>query len=307
MVLLLPVAVEPTYGSSALERGWQVNRWHKDIATWRVGNALHLSVIFTWDMARAKRMAQVFRADLKAGKVIAGGPAVKLMGAPWADETPETTPFDALAMHNPFATFTTRGCPNKCEYCAVPKIEGAFRELPTWKRAPIICDNNLLVASRSHFERVIDSAIPFGCVDFNQGLDARLFTRWHADQIARVKRAKVRFAFDHVNDETTTHDAIETAKAAGLRDFGVMVLVGFRDTPEDAKYRLDRVLEWGAWPAPMRFQPLDAVERDAYLSPAWTERTMKDMVRYYFRQSWLGGVGYEEYCDRDRPQLLLDL
>jgi len=51
------------------------------------------------------------------------------MGAPWADDTPDEAPVDVLRLHNPDATFTTRGCPRACPFCAVPRIEGKFREL----------------------------------------------------------------------------------------------------------------------------------------------------------------------------------
>ena len=97
-------------------------QWSKGIASWKVGNTLYLSVPFTWLMLEAHGMATEHK-----GKVIAGGPAVKLIGAEWA-KTPETCSYNTLAFHNPCATFTTRGCPNKCKFCAVPKIEGDFKE-----------------------------------------------------------------------------------------------------------------------------------------------------------------------------------
>ena len=225
--------------------------WRKGIASWKVGKTLYLSVPFTWMMEDARKMALEHK-----GKVVAGGPAVQLVGAPWAD-TPESCPYDTLAFHNPCATFTTRGCPNKCGFCAVPRIEGDFRELDDWKPAPVVCDNNIMAASKKHFERVIDRLKDFPLVDFNQGLDARLFTKWHAEQLARLKGVKVRFAFDHINNETSTFTAIQTSREAGLKNFGIYVLIGFRDTPEDAHNRLETVRSWGIWPTPMRYQPLE--------------------------------------------------
>jgi hypothetical protein len=88
-----------------------VNQWRKGIARWTCGRTLYLSVPFTWLLDDARRLAEAH-----SGKVVAGGPAVKLMGAPWASETPDECPFDVLAMHNPCATFTTRGCPNRCGF-----------------------------------------------------------------------------------------------------------------------------------------------------------------------------------------------
>ncbi len=273
-------------------------QWKKDIVEWRCGKTLYLSVPFTWMLDEAK-----LKAEEHKGKVVAGGPAVKLHGAEWADETPDECPFDVLSMHNPCATFTTRGCPNRCEYCAVPQIEGDFWELEAWKPAPIVCDNNLLESSKKHFQRVIDSLMQFPVVDFNQGLDARRFTPWHAGQIARLKCAKVRFAFDFLGMEAKVFDAIATAREAGLKDFGVYVLIGFNDTPEDAKYRLDKVMEWGVLPNAQRFQPLDAKKRNVFVHPNWTEWKLYKMARYYTRTIYVGHVPYGEFMEPDEPLL----
>jgi hypothetical protein len=235
------------------------------------------------------------QAKAHKGPVVAGGPAVKLLGAPWADETPETCPFDALSFHNPLATFTTRGCTNRCGFCAVPKIEGEFRELASWKHAPVICDNNLTAASKSHFTNVICSLLPFPACDFNQGLSARLFTSWHAGQIARLKNPMVRFAFDYVNNEAEVADAIALARAAGLKNFGCYVLFGFDDTPADAHYRLELVRSWGIWPTAMRYQPLDALTKDSFISPAWTKRELKRTTRYYNRLAYFDHIPFADY------------
>ncbi len=274
-----------------------MNHWRKNIASWTCGKTLYLSIPFTWLLSDAERMAAEHK-----GPVVAGGPAVKLMRPTWA-ETPESVPFDTLSMHNPCATFTTRGCPNRCVFCAVPKIEGEFRQLLAWKPAPLVCDNNLLAASRTHFERVIESLLPFPACDFNQGLDARRFTGWHADQIARLKHPKVRFALDHANATGSVTDAIATARAAGLRHFGVYVLVGFTDTPDDALARLEYVRSLNIWPTPMRYQPLDATEKNAYVAPAWTDYELRRMTRYYSRLRWLEGIPYADYKPADELPL----
>lgn len=270
-----------------------MNQWRKGIVGWRCSRTLYLSVPFTWLLDDAAALARHHKT--KGGKVIAGGPAVALCGAPWASETPANTPFDVLAMHNPCATFTTRGCPNKCRFCAVPKIEGDFVEMDTWKPAPIVCDNNLLAASKRHFSKVINSLKCFPLVDFNQGLDARLFTSWHAGCLAALNKVIVRFAFDHIDCEFAVADAIGAARRAGLTDFRVYVLVGYDDTPEDALYRLEKVREWGAMPLPMRFQPLDAREKNEYVDPNWTEYELSKMCRYFFRLNHLGHIPYEQY------------
>jgi hypothetical protein len=257
---------------------------------------LYLSVPFTWLLPTAQMLAERYN-----GKVVAGGPAVDLMGAPWADETPKWHE-DVLYRHNPDATFTTRGCPNRCPFCAVPKLEGRFRELVSWRPAPIICDNNLLECSTQHFLKVIRQSLLFPYVDFNQGLDARKFTTWHASQIARLKKPIVRFAFDTLSVESRLADAIQTAKSFGLRDIRIYVLIGFDDDPESALYRLETVRQWGRAqrspvPIPMRYQPLDAVKKNSYVRPGWTERELFDMCRFYSNLSRWRNATFAEYVE----------
>jgi len=280
-----------------------MNQWRKDIASWRMGKSLYLSIPFTWLLPKARDLAKQHH-----GKVFAGGPAVDLMPEQISDvadiETP--CPVPPLWMHNPLATFTTRGCVNKCKFCAVPKIEGDLRELKEWPVRPVVCDNNLLAASRLHFDRVIDrlKAMPF--VDFNQGLDARRFNRHHASRIAELKGVKVRFAFDHPKMESTVHDAIALARSEGLKHFAVYVLIGFRDTPDEARWKLDKCLEWGAEPNPMRYQPLNALNKNEYVGRGWTQKDLARYTRYYFRTSrGLGGIPFDEYKPNNQAELPL--
>ncbi len=266
--------------------------WSKGIVHWLVGNQLYMSIPFTWNMADARKIA-----DPHKGPVVVGGPAVALLGKPiWADEAPALCLYNTLAMHNPLATFTSRGCPNRCRFCAVPKTEGAFRELPSWRSAPIVCDNNLLASSRAHFQRVIDSLVALPYVDFNQGLDARRFTSWHLDQICRLKKPIVRFAFDHVDVEGKVADAITACKSRGISP-QCYVLIGYEDSPADAKYRLEKIRSFGLLPNPMRYQPLDATKKNAYVAPGWTQRELLDYMRFYAMLGHWRTKTLEEYVE----------
>ena len=268
-----------------------IAQWKKTVASWMSGEVLCLSVPFTWLMPKAEALAK-----RHSGPVWVGGPAVRLLGLPaWASKDSPRDWDGALARHNPDATFTTRGCLRHCSFCAVPKIEGELRELKEWRVAPIVCDNNFLVASKRHIENAITrlSALPF--VDFNQGLDARLFTAWHADQLARLPSVKVRFAFDHTSSEFAVAGAVERARKAGLRNFGCYVLIGFKDTPDDALYRLEKVRAWKIRPTPMRFQPLNAMRKNEYVAPSWTEEMLRRVMHYYSRLRWLEHIPFKDY------------
>lgn len=260
--------------------------WSKGIVSWKVKTTLYISVPFTWLVGEAEEMAAKHK-----GKVLMGGPGLM--------RPTECAGFEPVVFHNPCATFTTRGCPNACSFCAVPKLEGAFRELKDFRVAPVVCDNNLLAASQAHIGRVVDrlGVLPF--VDFNQGLEASRFTPWVADQLGRLK-CMVRFAFDSMGEEAAVADAIALCKARTTKQIGCYVLIGFHDTPEEALYRLEKVREWGALPQPMRYQPLDAKKKNEYVDPAWDEAELKKMMRYYSRLTWTRHIPYREFQNTAR-------
>jgi hypothetical protein len=268
-------------------------QWRKGIASWQCKDTLYISVPFTWLMPEAEKMAQLHK-----GPVLIGGPGTM---KPTACEG-----FDPLMFHNPSATFTTRGCPNHCSFCAVPKIEGEFREIPDFRPAPVICDNNLLAASRKHLERVVERLKAFPLVDFNQGLEARRFTPEVAERFGYL-RCKVRFAFDSLPVESEVKAAVDLCRERTSKDIGIYVLIGYKDTPEEALYRLETVRSWGIRPNPMRYQPLDAKMKNSYVAPGWTDFELKKMMTYYSRLRWFEHIPYSEYeyASEDKDQLEL--
>ena len=274
--------------------------WLKDIARWKIGSTLYLSVPFTWLLPQARQLAL-----LHSGPVQAGGPAVQLMPEFLADVAAvnQPCPVEPLLFHNPLATFTSRGCPNACAFCAVPRLEGDLKELRDWRPAPIICDNNLLAASRKHFDRVIDRLKSMPGVDFNQGLEARLMTPHHARRLAELKHPKIRFAFDTLKEEAVVADAISLCRKHGLKDFGVYVLIGFDDTPAEALYRLEKVWEWKAVTNPMRYQPLDALEKNFYVADGWTHRQLQELMYCQSRSVWTGHISIRDYRRPSTPLL----
>jgi len=273
-----------------------MNVWSGGFVEWTEGNIAYLSVVFSWQLQRAYQRSVWYKS---AGyTVIAGGPAVKnnpgwLEGvAVIGDHAP-----GALERHNPQATFTTRGCVRKCPFCIVSKIEPEYKELNDWPVRPIVCDNNLLAASYAHFDRVIDRLKPLHGVDFNQGLDARLMNNYKAQRLAELDCKVFRLAFDHIKLEGHWLASFQLLRSAGIpaRKIQSYVLIGYDDTPEDALYRLELVKSVGGWPNPMRYQPLDAIKRNCYIAPGWTERELRRYMRYWSRQIWLEHLPFAEY------------
>lgn len=102
--------------------------------------------------------------------------------------------------------FLTRGCPNKCRWCVVPKKEGSILpymdvdEIAIEGRTKLVLmDNNILAAgdyAKQQFEKIIQRKYK---VDFNQALDARLVTDDFAKLLAKIKwldKNRIRFGCD---------------------------------------------------------------------------------------------------------------
>lgn len=269
--------------------------WLKGWAEWVEGDTACISVPFTWLLPQAWSRCVALRQE--GYRVRAGGPAVSLRLDYLAAVAEIGGDVDALARHNPDATFTTRGCTRQCAFCAVPRTEGSFRELIAWEPKPIVCDNNFLASSRRHFDRAIDCLKPMAGVDFNQGLDPRLLTAYHAGRLAELDLPLVRLSWDDVRDEVTIMDAIGILKTAGFgaRRLRVYVLIGFEDRPDDALYRLETLKGLGILANVQRFQPLWSLSRNDYIAPTWTDAELKRYCRHWNRQAWLGGIPFADY------------
>ena len=277
--------------------------WQTGLVEWWVEDTVFLSVVFSWQLQKAYQRAVWYKS---AGyHVRTGGPAVTLNPEFMADVAQIGGDVPALHRHNPDATFTSRGCVNRCAFCAVPTLEGALVELEDWPVRPIICDNNLTACGVTHFDRVIDRLLEHNVkgVDFNQGLDARLLTEHHAARIAELHRAGLlavaRLAWDHSSLETQFRRAHGILSNAGIPADKIRVycLIGFDDTPEDALYRLETVRSLGSLPNLMRDQPLGSTRRNEYVGQHWTNRSLTRYMRYWSRlQFWQRvNISFDEF------------
>lgn len=122
--------------------------------------------------------------------------------------------------------FLTRGCPNKCPWCVVPKKEGAIvpymdvDEIAIEGRTKLILmDNNILAAgdyAHAQFDKIIKRGY---YVDFNQAMDARLVDNDFAKQIARMKwiDKRIRFGCDTPAQIQQCENAIELIMRHGFQ------------------------------------------------------------------------------------------
>lgn len=267
------------------------NLWPKKETYWMDGKTLCVSIPFTWRLSHVLqniRQADMFRTF---DKVLVGGPAVALMPDYFCGEeivTVGNSMPGVLQRVNPLATKTTTGCTNKCSFCAVPKTEGEFRELDSWPVLPILCDNNLLAASEKHFDRVMNGMEALGAVDFNQGLDARLLTDYHAERIGRIKKAHARLALDYDGMRDDWTEALDKLIRHGTPKSRISsyVIVGHMTDPEECWNRCQFVYDHGVTPNPQWYHRLDALlynhVTQRQLQLGWSVKERTDLMGWYY-------------------------
>lgn len=273
-----------------IELQLQRSSWPKDLLAWEHGGVLFISVSFTWMVEEAISRVRAFR-----GTSIVGGPAVYLV-----PERFQSLPGVILGRYfpgilqklNPLATRTTLGCPNRCSFCAIGKgrIEGEFVELSDWPDLPQLCDNNLLAASLSHFDRVMDRLERWEGVDFNQGLDFRLLTEYHAERLARLKTsARIRLALDNSKHWEKWEEKIDLLRSKGVRkkSLSSYALIGFDSDPEEAWNRCLFMEEY-CRVHPMWFHSLSAEKHnevtEKQLSLGWSQKERSHIMGFFYKR-----------------------
>ena len=274
----------------------QRETWLKGVADWTEDNTVFLSVPFTWLLPETYSRCVWYKSQ---GYIVrTGGPAVSLMPDYLKDVAEIGGEVSALPHHNVNAVFTSWGCQRGCSFCIEAKLKIPHREDDEFEPRPFVCDSNLLMCSRRHFNKVIDRLKSISGIDFNQGLDARLITDYHVDRLRELDLECVRFAWDNIASEDAVHDAIFNCLDAGIPKDKIRcyVLVGTDDdTPTDARCRCETLKAAGIWANVQRYQPLDTLAKDSFVGKHWTDRELSRFCRFWNRQAWLGGIDYDDY------------
>lgn len=221
----------------------------KDIERIEDITEVHISVTFTWDLEEATRLAEEWT---KIAPVKIGGPATGMRGEK----------FEIGKYLKKGCLITSRGCPNHCWFCSVPKREGPLRELDVQKGNKIF-DDNLLACSKEHIIKVFDMLKTQPDVRFSGGLEAKLLQAWHVEQLARVKTQQVFFAYDTPDDLPPLIRASELLQASEWyrwRKCGCYILIGYpSDTIQKAEERCMKALRLGYAPFAMFYRDASGI------------------------------------------------
>ena len=227
---------------------------------------IHVSVAFTYDMPVAEELA--FQWGAVGVPVRMGGPA---FNAPGGDFVPGRYLKDGYVI-------TSRGCPNRCWFCSVPKREGyGIRELPITNGWNVL-DDNLLACSEKHIHAVFDMLKKQDHKPvFTGGLEAKLLKPWHVSLLKNAKVDRLYMAYDTPDDLDPLVDAGKLLRAGGITQAGhkcgCYVLIGYpKDTFDKAEQRLIETIQAGFMPYGMLWK-----DEAGNTDPEWSR----------FRREWL--------------------
>ena len=169
------------------------------------------------------------------------------------DETSYKYPF-----RDAYFLSATKGCGNKCGFCAVQTLEPTFIPYMDIKekikkidakygqqKDLLLMDNNVLRSPK--FNQIIDDIIEAGFgkgatyvnpqtgktvrryVDFNQGLDAMFLTEAKAKRLGEIALRPARIAFDHIEDRDIYERALRLCAKYGITELSNYVLYNSED------------------------------------------------------------------------------
>lgn len=194
--------------------------------------------------------------------------------------------------------YITRGCLNRCRWCAVPAKEGNIRPYADWRRIVrpdtkklVLMDNNIL-ASEYGIEQLAELAGTDYRVDLNQGMDARLVDGRIADIIARLKWIKyIRFSCDQIPQIDAIRNAAALLMERGVKPYRLFVYLLVTKDIENAAYRVDRLKE------------LKNISIYAQAERNEAKGIVPNAAQLEFAQRYVYGRGYKkeewpDYCKR---------
>jgi hypothetical protein len=276
----------------------------------RCPDKIFITSLFTWDIDKVINITNLLRAKYPSAQISVGGIAASLLPEAVKDATgiaphvgllkeaehcPPDYSLDFGRKNNSSISFTTRGCIRKCKFCTVSTLEPKFFVKNDWEKDISISlsnitfwDNNWLASP--NLDKDIDKLKKLNKrIDFNQGLDARLYTKAIAEKLSSIIIDPIRFAFDDISTENDVVAAIRLAKLHSVKEIAVYVLYNFKDTPEDFYYKIDLLNREGVLTFPMCYREPNH-QKKVFPNGSWNTyllRALKLSLMFYYRKGMI--------------------
>lgn len=271
---------------------------------------IYITSLFTWDIDKVVDSINFNKIKFPSANIMVGGIAASLLPdyiysktgikphVGLLDEAEKYSPDYSLSFGRKLKTsisFTTRGCIRNCNFCNVKTLEPEFFVKNNWENdispdLPMITfwDNNFLASP--NFEKDCETLIKLNKkVDFNQGMDARLYDNDRASLLSGINVDPIRFAFDDIRTEKSVLEAIRIAKKYTKKDICVYVLYNFEDTPQDFFYRINLLNKEGVLSFPMGYRDKNEIKK-SYPNKYWNSyliRGLKLSLLFYYRKGMI--------------------
>lgn len=292
------IAVDSDYPNLALMK---ISAWHK-------GNGDSVEWYNPFDQYDIVYMSKIFSFTPDYGQWITNAKHIRKGGTGYdlysalPEEMEFVTPDYSLypSIDNKTAYgFLTRGCPNKCKWCVVPRKEGNIRPYMDvddvavdGRTNLILMDNNVLACEYGleQIQKIIDRGYR---VDFNQALDARLVTDEIAKLLAKVRWIDViRFGCDTPKQIKECEEAMSMIDSyrKNPAQYLMYTMIG-----NDFDEALNRLSHWQTFKrVRIVAQPFRDVDNPHQIVPQW----QKDMARWAMRREIYTTCEFKDYEPR---------
>lgn len=194
--------------------------------------------------------------------------------------------------------YLTRGCPNHCRWCVVPRKEGGIRPYRTWEELVrqdtnklVLMDNNILACKHGirQLESLTESVYR---IDLNQGMDARLVNDNVADVLSRIKWIRfIRFSCDQKSQIEPIRKTIELLGKHGVKPYRIFIYLLVTEDIQDASDRVEALKEYKA------INLYAQAERNERMGIIPNNMQLEFQNRYIYGGSYRNET-WEEYCER---------
>lgn len=297
---------------------------------------IYFSTIFLFNTKKDVGFIRSYHRAYPKSKIVVGGVAVTLMEDYYRKYCPEGVEFKTglspeLDKYKPdydiagldFSYgFTSRGCPNKCPWCVVPKVEGDQYIIKDWKQAIDLrfkifrgMDNNILSCDVGHIEEVFSffhhNKIK---IDFNQAMDCQLLMKREEVQKLFIKYKDIwldiRFAWDSKRCDRSAIATLDFLLKNKIHAHGGhcmwYMLYDYIDQPSDVFLRVKKILDHKYYSKIklMRYKDLatGGLLRNwgsiGDLWAVWTSSTITGIISKGTIDKWLIRKDYKVFNDR---------
>lgn len=198
--------------------------------------------------------------------------------------------------------YLTRGCPNHCRWCVVPKKEGNIRPYRSWRdivrkdtKKLVLMDNNILACDYGIEQ--LQSLIGSGYyIDLNQGMDARLVDDRIAKILSQIKWIRfIRFSCDQKVQIEPIKRCVDLLGKYGVRPYRIFIYLLVTADIQDAADRVEALKSYKA------INLYAQAERNERLGVIPNKMQLEFQNRYIYGGSYRNET-WGEYCERKRLQ-----